>query len=195
MPMPNNTKAALFLLGLSLGGAAAADDQPGSSEPCASIDDDRARLACYDRAGGRVPEAPGPGLGAPPLPEERSAQAGDFVGGGDSVRTGASRLGFKWELDEDSRFGALRFRTHKPNYFLPITHSDGRNNTPYSPSLGPAGTADLEDNEAKFQLSFKTKLVEGMMNDRIDVWAAYTQQSHWQIYSPSAPFRETNYEP
>jgi phospholipase A1 len=164
-------------------------------ESCRSIDDDTARLACYDRAArraGTVPSAPAD----EPLPEEKPTKAGDFVGGGNNnVEAGDSRLGFKWELDDDTRYGVLRFRTHKPNYFLPVSYNGDPNETPVSPSLGPLPTTDLRDVEAKFQLSFKTKIIEGALNDRLDIWAAYTQQSNWQLYSPSAPFRETNYEP
>lgn len=165
-------------------------------ESCATIEDDLARLGCYDRAAGRNGRSAKPAVGREePIPEDKPTKAGDFVGGGNDVGASDSRLGFKWELDDDTRFGVLRFRTHKPNYFLPVSYNGDPNETPYSPSLGPSPTADLRDVEAKFQLSFKTKLLEGAFNDRLDVWAAYTQQSNWQLYSPSAPFRETNYEP
>ena len=167
-----------------------------SLEPCKEIADDRARLECYDRASGRLakPSVPPRGLADEPIPEDKPTKAGDFVGGGNNDGSGDSRLGFKWELDDDTRFGVLRFRTHKPNYFLPVSYNGDPNETPYSPGLGPSPTSDLRDIEAKFQLSFKTKIIEGALRDRI-VWAAYTQQSNWQLYSPSAPFRETNYEP
>ncbi len=166
------------------------------AESCSSIEDDRQRLVCYDRAAGRPPKPVQPAV-APdaPIPEEKPTKAGDFVGGGNNVAAGGSRLGFKWELDDDTRFGVLRFRTHKPNYFLPVSYNGDPNETPTSPSLGPAPTADLREVEAKFQLSFKSKVIEGAMRDRVDVWVAYTQQSNWQLYSPSAPFRESNYEP
>lgn len=162
-------------------------------DSCTTIRDDRERLACYDRAAGRAanpaadPDAP--------IPEDKPTKAGDFVGGGNNVAAGGSRLGFKWELDDDTRYGVLRFRTHKPNYLLPAVYNGDPNRSPESPTLGVSPTADLRETEVKFQLSLKTKIIEGAMNDRIDVWVAYTQQSNWQLYSPSAPFRETNYEP
>ena len=167
-----------------------------SAEECRSIENDRERLACYDRAADRGTPAPQPpAREEAPLPEEKPTKVGDFVGGGNNAPVGESRLGFKWELDEDARYGVLRFRTHKPNYFLFATYNTDPNETPYSPSLGQGPTSDLREVEAKFQLSFKTKLAQGLLKDRIDVWVAYTQQSNWQLYSPSAPFRETNYEP
>ena len=50
--MPKTTGVLLFLSGMAaLGGAAAADDT--ALHQCVSIDDDAARLACYDEAAGR----------------------------------------------------------------------------------------------------------------------------------------------
>ncbi len=178
-----------------LSGGAIADDAGVAG--CATIPDDRARLACYDQLAGR-PAVPPPAARAasPPLPEDRrQSVAGDFVARYDKPATGGSALAFKWELDEESRFGVLRLRTHKPNYFLFARYTDAPNEAPFS-GLAPGGaTTDLRNIEAKYQLSFKTKLVQGLFDRRLDLWVALTQQSSWQIYSPSAPFRETNYEP
>ena len=56
---------------------------------------------------------------------------------------------------------------------------------------------DLQSAEAKFQLSLKTKVLQGIFGSRADLWVGYTQSSRWQVYNGdiSRPFRETNYEP
>jgi phospholipase A1/A2 len=68
-------------------------------------------------------------------------------------------------------------------------------------SENPAYTLPFKVNynhyEAKFQFSLKTKVLQGMFNHHADLWVAYTQKAHWQIYNAelSRPFRELNYEP
>ena len=55
----------------------------------------------------------------------------------------------------------------------------------------------LQDTEAKFQLSFKMKLLEDVAGTPADFWFGYTQESNWQVYNGKAsrPFRETDYQP
>ena len=57
---------------------------------------------------------------------------------------------------------------------------------------------ELDSTEAAFQLSFKFRLWT-TDDRRWGAWAAYTQQSQWQLYNDSGnasrPFRETNYMP
>jgi len=55
--------------------------------------------------------------------------------------------------------------------------------------------SDRSQREAKFQLSFMKPFIFDALGLN-EIWAfGYTQQSNWQIYSKSSPFRETNYEP
>lgn len=79
--------------------------------------------------------------------------------------------------------------------------SDNPNEQPHSRNINPdyIASAGVKYNniEAKFQLSFKTKVLQGIFWGRGDLWVTYTQISHWKIFNNnlSRPFREVNYEP
>ncbi len=85
---------------------------------------------------------------------------------------------------------------HKMNYILPVSISDSINKEAYS---GFSNWAEnLEDIEAKFQISIKVPLITNSLFVEGDqVFFGFTLQSWWQIYSNkiSKPFRETNYQP
>ena len=108
-------------------------------------------------------------------------------------------LDSRWELARDSKLGVFNFRAYKPVYLLPAFYTTDVNTTPQSPNPDNTVTTPqaLDDVEAKFQISFKTKALENLFGDDGDVWMAYTQSSRWQVYNGdnSRPFRETNYEP
>jgi phospholipase A1 len=120
--------------------------------------------------------------------EERIANAGK-----------GSLLDTRWELAKDSKLGVFNFRAYKPVYLLPAFWTSNTNELPSSsnPAKVPPQRQSLDPVEAKFQLSFKTKVVENLFGDNGDLWAAYTQSSRWQVYNAdeSRPFRETDYEP
>ena len=107
----------------------------------------------------------------------------------------------RWELARSSKLGTFNFRGYKPVYLLPVFWSADPNDRP-SPSgggdeQGNVEGVSLDDIEAKFQLSFKTKALENILGDNGDLWLGYTQSSRWQVFNHEAsrPFRETNYEP
>lgn len=148
---------------------------------CAGLESERQRLRCYDeivRPGAEVPDR-------------------------------NSYLVRAWKLGniEPPRVGVIE--EHRPTYFLLWRKSNDPNTRPSSPAPGHAVASplDLDAAEAKFQLSFKTELARSTRVDveaaneygfhRFRLWAAYTQQSHWQWFNTrnSRPFRETNYEP
>lgn len=110
-----------------------------------------------------------------------------------------SLLDSRWELAKDSKLGVFQLRGYKPLYLLPVFWTSDVNERPDSPN--PRNTVTeplaLDNTEAKFQLSFKTKFAENLFGDNGDLWGAYTQSSRWQVYNgeESRPFRETNYEP
>lgn len=105
----------------------------------------------------------------------------------------------QWELDSIDRKGTFRLVSYKPIYFAAARWSDKKNTQPFNES-GEFATEDnnlFENIEAKFQISFKSKLVEGLFFGKGDLWVGYTQKAHWQVYNKklSRAFRELNYEP
>jgi phospholipase A1 len=112
--------------------------------------------------------------------------------GGDSAS-----LTRRWELTKDTKLGTFLFRPYQPVYFLPVRYGGRPNDEPSSPTRGPSPYQGLDNVEAKYQLSFKVKAAESLFGTQADLWFAYTQQSHWQVYNGaiSRPFRETDYEP
>ena len=90
------------------------------------------------------------------------------------------------------------FVGHRPMYLLPFSYLKDANREPFSPRTGVTGyDYELDNQEAKYQISFKVPLLTGLLDDRTTLWFGYTQKSFWQVYNQdeSAPFRETNYEP
>ena len=110
-----------------------------------------------------------------------------------------SLLDQRWELARDSKFGVFNLRAYKPIYALPIFYATSTNPLPHSPNPNNVvhDWHHVQPFEGKFQLSFKTKIVENLFGDNGDLWGTYTQTSRWQLYNSqeSRPFRETNYEP
>ncbi len=85
---------------------------------------------------------------------------------------------------------------HRPNYFLVGVYS---NNTYPGAFQEQFNDPDIDEDhyEARFQISIKSALAEGLLGGRADLLAGYTNRSFWQLYNKdvSAPFRETNHEP
>lgn len=90
------------------------------------------------------------------------------------------------------------FVPYEPTYILAYTYVDSPNQYPLSPRTGES-TFDsrLDNEEAKYQISFRVPLLTGLLDDSTTLWFGYTQKSFWQVFNPddSAPFRETNYKP
>ncbi len=201
-PIRPNARRALVGLSLAGGFAAATAAAPQQAASCRSIDDDRARLACYDQTADRAaaPAAAKPRLPAPEplLPAVMAADAQPnpaATGAGISL----SALSTTWELDESTKRGTFNLLPHKLNYLLGVNYTTRANTRPSSPSPNHTVPASLslQQIEAKYQLSLKTKLVQDVFGDNGDIWLAYTQQSYWQLYNSrqSSPFRTTDYEP
>lgn len=108
-------------------------------------------------------------------------------------------LSENWELDSITRRGTFLVIPYKPVYVLPFKYSTCPNYLPSSENAlyNTTDTIGLDQVELKFQLSFKTKIWQGIYKNYGDIWVGYTQKSIWQVYNSdlSRPFRETNYEP
>ena len=171
----------------------AAPPGAGGLEDCRALANESQRLACYDRlaerADAKLIDAP---LAAPaPADTPHAAQP---------LQDGApSLLGKAWELDPGQRGHILRVRPYQPVYLLPLYHAAQPNQQPSSPAAAHTVSSPLGlgANEAKLQISLKTKSAEDLVGDNGDLWFGYTQTSRWQVYNGgiSRPFRETNHEP
>ncbi len=123
----------------------------------------------------------------------------DWAGKAPNFDPSVSLLDRRWELSENAKLGTFHLRAYKPIYVLPVFYATSDNNEPTSPNPDNRATTSQDNKhvEGKFQLSLKTKAMEGVFGDYGDLWLGYTQSSHWQLYNEdnSRPFRETNYEP
>ena len=179
----NRRLLAACLLTVLLCGATACPASAAAAvglEGCAGIDDDAARLRCYDEAAGRKPKAPD-ATAAPAPPAEPKGEEPTF-------------LSKRWQLDEKSRQKRYAIMSHRQNYILPYTYNFHQEKATYE-SANP--NTEIQDAEAKYQISLKVKLWQDILGTPMDLWFAYTQMSYWQVYNTefSSPFRETNYEP
>lgn len=181
----------LFSTGIGL--AQTADVKAGLSE-CAAIVDPEKRLTCFDRLSGRVvpqeaAESQKPKEAAWQIPPQLTVMEKD------------------WDLNVQKRHHSFVLRPYRTNYFLPVAYNSSPNQDYTDQNDGRANAQNLE---AKFQVSFKAKVFEDLLQKPfqgfyddlkvikgMDVWVGYTQLSFWQLYNSafSSPFRDTNYEP
>jgi phospholipase A1 len=185
----------LFLL---ISGPGFALEQPATLAGCAGIVDNVQRLECFDRLAANSMNKDNEKQGqadvrAQPLPE-RPATGGN----GSNERWQTFSLADHWELKPENKRGTFVFRPHRENYLLFANYSSSPNDAPYLSfrSVAPEFKG-LSRTEVAFQLGFKMKLLENVLNQPVDLWFGYTQQSYWQAYNrnASSPFRETDYQP
>lgn len=188
-------------------GTAAQTASPGATDArsgwqqCAQLSQDpTARLACFDRwvqQQGPAPAAATPAAANAPVPEP-VAQAAQ-----PDCRSGKqSQLSRFWELEAGSDCGRFNIRGYRP-ISLSVIASDSVNTAPSSPTPGhTASEQPYLQTEGRIQLSVRTKIGQGFLptsagGERDSLWFAYTQQSYWQIFTPSIsrPFRNTDHEP
>ncbi|WP_281336318.1 phospholipase A [Flavobacterium eburneipallidum] len=107
----------------------------------------------------------------------------------------------RWELDTTAIRGTFLLTPYKPIYIIAGKYSSNPNDQPHSENDSPEYIVpegiNYDNIELKFQLSFKTKVLQSFLWGKADLWIAYTQKSFWQVYNAelSRPFREINYEP
>lgn len=168
---------------------------------CASIRSDSIRLACFDA------------LAASLQANERNAAVidGDTPAGTRSTRglsatadsddgapiTAQAPPGLaRQRMNVESAIADLPWAVlpYHRNYLLPVTWNNTLNREPWDNLFPGEG---LQQEEAKFQISFKALAVRNILGEGTNLWAAYTQESWWQVYNSdlSSPFRETNYQP
>lgn len=134
-----------------------------------------------------------------------AAENSDVVAAGPEENTEVSAVG-EPESALEKRLRGERARAenpfvitpYKPIYALPVYHHSTINEEPYKPfDQFNSSTSDLDNTEAKFQISFKIPVIRNMFDNRVHLWIGYTQVAYWQVYNSknSSPFRETNYEP
>jgi phospholipase A1 len=112
-----------------------------------------------------------------------------------ATETGSAR--HRMLKDREAAAKPFSILAHKPNYFLAAAY----NAEGWDPTLFRASSNDAnyvnKDVEAQFQISLKVPIALDLFGDRMDIYAAYTNRSFWQMYNSnySEPFRETNHEP
>ncbi len=205
MPTPCRFPTPTALAGaalLAVHALAAAQSTPAALAECAAVTRDSERLACFDRISGRAaaPSAmPDKDTASPPPPaavvkEPQTTTVASTAAGGSG-----SMFDKAWSFDPSSpRYDVSLYAA---NYFLLGHYTTDLNTAPFEPLVGGGVLApgtELDSTEAAFQLSFKFRLWT-TDDRRWGAWAAYTQQSQWQLYNTSGnasrPFRETNYMP
>lgn len=180
---------------------AVAQAQSADMAQCRSISVDRERLACYDglaASTGQVARAAAasPPVVAPAAPASMSTSTvGTTAAAGPGLRK-PSMIDSAWGFESNSEKYTVGF--YRPNYLLVGRYTNNVNMAPYVPLFEAAGkpAVALDSTESEFQLSFKGRFW-ATDDRRFGLWAAYTQQSQWQVYNGdlSRPFRETNYMP
>ncbi|MGM9484694.1 phospholipase A [Roseateles sp. NT4] len=173
-------------------------------EKCAEIGAPADRLVCYDKAMGRAPApaappgyAENPAGGAPKPSTSLLAPKGEVVSVAAERQEPPSLMSKFWELEPEDKRGVFNFVGYRANYVLPLHYTSRINRAPQSPNQDPVELSNYKREEAKFQLSLRTKLAQDLLLPGADLWAAFTQQAMWQIWNgkDSKPFRNSDYEP
>ncbi|WP_232359888.1 phospholipase A [Paraneptunicella aestuarii] len=110
------------------------------------------------------------------------------------VKTGA--ISERMLKESQTEFAPYVITPHKMNYILPAITTSRIHKEAYSEKN--EYQENLEDIEAKFQLSLKVPLnTDSLFIENDGLYFGFTLQAWWQIYADniSKPFRESNYTP
>lgn len=127
--------------------------------------------------------------------DETKAEATESTDSQKAMEPGA--LAERLRQERTNALEPFTLMAHRPNYFLFASYNaSGINSEPYQAQSNDP-SLQMDNTEAKFQLSIKTPLAIGLFDDRVDIFAAYTNRSFWQVYNDdqSSPFRESDHEP
>lgn len=193
--MNSSPLCARWALCLALMAAAISQPVTAASAPeaCRAIANDAERLACYDALFAPLPD---PADTSATQQEQQRLEPLTRSNPQAAEEVTQSRLRrFRYSLFDEN----FAIQPHRHSFLLPYTQTNRINHEPFNGSNeGEDLTGnDLDNREVKFQISFKIPLAQDVLLKDATLWAAYTQQSLWQMYNndASSPFRETNYEP
>lgn len=186
-----------------MGSAAQIATRDTDWQACARIDDDGARLACYDRAARRAPAAAAPSAPTSPT-STQTPVATATVDRSTPVcqSTAHTALSRFWELEAGTDCGPFHIRGYRP-ISLAVVGADSINRQPTSdnPANNATTRQPYRSTETRLALSVRTKLwqplSQGQGDRRDSLWFGYTQNSYWQLFNNglSRPFRTTDHEP
>ena len=89
----------------------------------------------------------------------------------------------------------FKIMPYKENYLLIFNYSDRPYDSFYNSNNIAPNDENVKKSEVEFQFSIMHGIVESIAGYDNELFLTYTQKSFWQLYSKSAWFRETNYEP
>ena len=200
--LPFTFVAGLFALSFSATALAQTAEAP-TLESCSAIGASTDRLACYDKLAGRA-AAPTVPPAQETLPTAAAAPStsllaptGATLPDSAEPKAQTTLMSKYWELEPADKRGIFNFVGFRPNYVLPIHITSRINRSPQSPTQATVTQPDYRREEAKFQLSLRTKLAQDVLLPEADLWVAFSQQVMWQVWNgkDSKPFRNTDFEP
>lgn len=99
------------------------------------------------------------------------------------------------KIDTSNILKPFTLMAHKPNYLLLGTYNSvGYNSENYQEQY-QRDDIQAQKYEVQYQISIKFPVLIDIFDSSVDIYAAYTNRSFWQIWNDSGPFRESNHEP